>query len=131
MAGESLEVSITVDYLFRKKSKRRSHKNLRKTASLNSNDRKSRMDGQRRSEFGKWSSDDSLRRGNELSSSLNRRKREGQQFELLENKVALLEKQLQDEQIVNTSRVGQFEISIWCLNYNQVHQDSANKQTGK
>ena len=90
-----------LDSLSRKKSKRRSLENLRKTASLgrlNSNDRERRMVGLRRCEFGKWSSDDSLKRGNELSSSLNRRKREEQQFELLENKVALLEKQLQDEQ---------------------------------
>jgi len=53
--------------------------------------------GQRRSKFAKCSSGESLKQRNESFNSLNRRKKEKRQAESLEDRVSLLEKQLQDE----------------------------------
>lgn len=89
----------------RRKSERGSLLNLRKTASLgrlNDNVRKKhksevlRCSGSGR----KWSSKEKLEQHNESSGALNKPKRDEQQFKSisLENKVALLEKQLQEEQ---------------------------------
>ena len=47
--------------------------------------------------FAKYGSQESLKQGNESSSSLKRRSKDGKHLESLEDKVAILEKKLQDE----------------------------------
>jgi len=91
--------------LSRRKSKRGSLLNLRKTASLgrlNDNVRKKheREVRRRSGSGGKWNREEKLKQNNDSSGAFNRPKRDEQRFKSvsLENKVALLEKQLQVEQ---------------------------------
>ncbi|XP_078370109.1 uncharacterized protein LOC144653865 [Oculina patagonica] len=90
-----------IDALSSRKTKRGSLEKLWKSASLgrlNVNVRdKHGNQGHRFGSDAKWSSEESLKQ-NKSNGSLNRRRRDGQQFVSLEDKVALLEQKLQDEQ---------------------------------
>lgn len=115
-----------LDTLSRRKTKRGSLIKLRKTASLgrlNDNVRKKHESEVRRrsGSGGKWTSEENLKQNNESSGSLNRRKRDEQQFKSisLENKVALLEKQLQDEQqkrLISENEVAKLQMEKENLN---------------
>ena len=112
--------------LSRRKSKRGSLLNLRKTASLgrlNDNVRKKHESEVRRrsGSGGKWSSEEKLKHNDESSGALNRPKRDEQQFKTisLENKVALLEKQLQEEQqkrLISQNEVARLQMEKENLN---------------
>ena len=112
--------------LSRRKSKRGSLLNLRKTASLgrlNDDVRKKHVsEARRRSGSGrKWTSEEKLEQNNESCGALNRPKRDEQQFKSvsLENKVALLEKQLQEEQqkrLISENEVAKLQMEKENLN---------------
>jgi len=112
--------------LSRRKSKRGSLLNLRKTASLgrlNDNVRKKheREVRRRSGSGGKWNSEENLKQNNESSGAFNRPKRDEQRFKSvsLENKVALLEKQLQVEQqkrLISENEVAKLQMEKENLN---------------
>ena len=109
-----------------RKSKRGSLLNLRKTASLgrlNDNVRKKHVNDVRRrsGSGGKWNSEEKLKQNNESSGALNRPKGDEQKFESksLENKVALLEKQLQEEhqkRLISENEVAKLQMEKENLN---------------
>ena len=112
--------------LSRRKSKKGPLLNLRKTASLgrlNDDVRKKHVSEVRRrsGSGGKWNSEEKLKQNNEYSGALNRPKRDEQQFKSisLENKVALLEKQLQEEQqkrLISENEVAKLQMEKENLN---------------
>ena len=112
--------------LSRRKSKRGSLLNLRKTASLgrlNDDVRKKHVSEARRrsGSGGKWTSEEKLEQNNESCGALNRPKKDEQQFKSvsLENKVALLEKQLQEEQqkrLISENEVAKLQMEKENLN---------------
>ena len=112
--------------LSRRKSKRGSLLNLRKTASLgrlNDDVRKKHVSEARRGSGsgGKWTSEEKLEQNNESCGALNRPKRDEQQFKSvsLENKVALLQKQLQEEQqkrLISENEVAKLQMEKENLN---------------
>ena len=112
--------------LSRRKSKRGSLLNLRKTASLgrlNDDVRKKHVSEARRGSGsgGKWTSEEKLEQNNESCGALNRPKRDEQQFKSvsLENKVALLQKQLQEEQqkrLISENEVAKLQVEKENLN---------------
>ena len=112
--------------LSRRKSKRGSLLSLRKTASLgrlNDNVRRKHVNDERRrsGSGGKWNSEERLHQNNESSGALNRPKRDEQQLESisLENKVVLLEKQLQEEhkkRLISENEVAKLQMEKENLN---------------
>lgn len=90
-----------LDSLTRKNSEGGSTIKLRKSSSmgkLNSDGRGRYVDERRRSGHARWCSDESLEGSRKLSNSLHRRPSDDGKMDLLESKVALLEKRLRDEQ---------------------------------
>lgn len=87
--------------LTRRKSEESSSNKLRKSSSmgkLNSDGRERYVSERRRSGHARWCSDESLEGGRKWSSSPHRSKSDDGKMDLLESKVALLEKRLRDEQ---------------------------------